>query len=84
MVSDLSRKTSDHYALFIASWVIITYFAIAVPPLGGWFRPTMGIPDEVQGRVGEPKELEGLSDDDLKAVLKEYYDRYSHFLKYKM
>ena len=38
----------------------------------------MGIPDEVQGRVGEPKELEGLSDDDLKAVLKEYYDRYSH------
>ena len=37
----------------------------------------MGIPDEVQGRVGEPKELDGLSDDDLKAVLKEYYDRYS-------
>merc|ERR1711963_263338 len=36
----------------------------------------MGIPDEVQGRVGEPKELEGLSDDDLKAVLKEYYDRW--------
>lgn len=45
-------------------------------PQGGWFRPTMGIPDEVQGRVGEPKELEGLSDDDLKAVLKEYYDRW--------
>ena len=36
----------------------------------------MAVPPEVSGRVGEPKELEGLSDDDLKAVLKEYYDRY--------
>ena len=44
----------------------------------------MGIPDEVQGRVGEPKELDGLSDDDLKAVLKEYYDRYSPLKKHKL
>jgi len=44
--------------------------------VGGLIRPTMGIPDEVAGRVGEPKELEGLSDDDLKAVLKEYYDKW--------
>merc|ERR1712083_848820 len=29
-----------------------------------------------QAEFGEPKELEGLSDDDLKAVLKEYYDRW--------
>ena len=36
----------------------------------------MAVPAEVAGRVGVPKELEGLSDDDLKAVLKEYYDRY--------
>jgi hypothetical protein len=36
----------------------------------------MAVPPEVSGRVGEPKELEGLDDDALKAVLKEYYDRW--------
>ena len=35
----------------------------------------MAVPDEVLSRVGEAKNLDGLSDDDLKAVLKEYYDR---------
>ena len=32
-------------------------------------------PPEVEARLGPAKELEGLSDADLKAVLKEYYDR---------
>jgi hypothetical protein len=36
----------------------------------------MAITPEVAARVGEPKELDGLSDDDLKAVLKEYYERW--------
>jgi len=36
----------------------------------------MAIPPEVVSRVGEPKSLDGLSDADLKAVLKEYYDRW--------
>jgi len=36
----------------------------------------MAVPDEVLARVGEAKNLDGLSDDDLKAVLKEYYDRW--------
>jgi len=36
----------------------------------------MAVPDEVLSRVGEAKNLDGLSDDDLKAVLKEYYDRW--------
>jgi hypothetical protein len=36
----------------------------------------MTVPDEVLARLGEAKNLEGLSDDDLKAVLKEYYDRW--------
>jgi hypothetical protein len=36
----------------------------------------MTIPPEVVTRVGEPKSLDGLSDADLKAVLKEYYDRW--------
>jgi hypothetical protein len=36
----------------------------------------MAVPDEVLSRLGEAKNLEGLSDDDLKAVLKEYYDRW--------
>ena len=34
------------------------------------------LPDEVAARLGEAKVLEGLSDDDLKAVLKEYYDKW--------
>jgi len=36
----------------------------------------MAVPPEVANRVGEPKSLDGLSDGDLKAVLKEYYDRW--------
>merc|ERR1712008_665604 len=36
----------------------------------------MAVPDEVLSRLGEAMNLEGLSDDDLKAVLKEYYDRW--------
>ena len=35
----------------------------------------MAIPPEVEARLGPAKDLEGLSDADLKAVLKEYYDR---------
>jgi len=46
------------------------------PPLGGRNCSKMAITPEVAARVGEPKELDGLSDDDLKAVLKEYYDRW--------
>jgi len=42
----------------------------------GGIRPIMGVPDEVVSRVGEAKVLEGLSEDDLKAVLKEYYDKW--------
>ena len=38
-------------------------------------RPKMAIPPEVEARLGPAKDLEGLSDADLKAVLKEYYDR---------
>jgi len=33
-------------------------------------------PAEVLARVGDAKTLDGLSDDDLKAVLKEYYERW--------
>lgn len=36
---------------------------------------TMAIPAEVTARVGEPKSLEGASVDELKAILKEYYDK---------
>jgi len=36
----------------------------------------MTIPPEVVTRVGEPKSLDCLSYADLKAVLKEYYDRW--------
>jgi len=36
----------------------------------------MAVPAEVVSRVGEPKSLEGLSDADLKAVLKEYYEKW--------
>merc|ERR1712029_309689 len=39
-------------------------------------RPKMAIPPEVEARLGPAKDLEGLSDADLKAVLKEYYDRW--------
>lgn len=38
----------------------------------------MAVPPEVAQRVGEPKSLDGLSVDDLKAVLKEYYDRWAN------
>lgn len=36
----------------------------------------MTIPPEVAQRVGEPKALDELSPDQLKAVLKEYYDKW--------
>lgn len=31
---------------------------------------------EVAARVGEPKKLENVSEDELKAILKEYYDKW--------
>jgi len=43
---------------------VITVRKMAVPPA------------EVLSRLGEAKTLEGLSDDDLKAVLKEYYEKW--------
>jgi len=36
----------------------------------------MGIPQEVMARIGDPKALEGLSPEELMAVVKEYYDRW--------
>jgi len=36
----------------------------------------MGIPAEVMARIGEAKSLEGLSPEELMAVVKEYYDRW--------
>ena len=33
------------------------------------------IPPEVQARLGDPKNVEEASIDELKAILKEYYDR---------
>ena len=33
------------------------------------------IPPEVQARLGDPKNTEEASIDELKAILKEYYDR---------
>jgi hypothetical protein len=36
----------------------------------------MAIPPEVAARLGDPKTLDGLSDADLKAVLKEYYEKW--------
>lgn len=36
----------------------------------------MAVNPDVAARVGEPKSLEGLSADDLKAVLKQYYDKW--------
>ena len=33
------------------------------------------IPPEVQARLGDPKNVEDASIDELKAILKEYYDR---------
>jgi len=36
----------------------------------------MGIPQEVMARIGDPKDLEGLSPEELMAVVKEYYDRW--------
>lgn len=35
-----------------------------------------GVPAEVANRIGSKKTIEDLSEDDLKAVLKEYYDRW--------
>jgi len=34
------------------------------------------IPPEVQARLGDPKNVEEASIDELKAILKEYYDRW--------
>merc|ERR1711872_988213 len=36
----------------------------------------MGIPAEVMARLGEPKSLEGLSPEEIQAIVKEYYDRW--------
>lgn len=36
----------------------------------------MSAPPEVVARVGEPKKLENCSEDELKAILKEYYDKW--------
>jgi len=36
----------------------------------------MGIPAEVMARVGDPKSLDGLSPEELQAIVKEYYDRW--------
>jgi len=36
----------------------------------------MAAPPEVVARVGEPKKLENASEDELKAILKEYYDKW--------
>jgi len=36
----------------------------------------MGIPAEVLTRIGEAKDLEGLSPEELMAVVKEYYDKW--------
>ncbi|XP_040581808.1 troponin I [Lepeophtheirus salmonis] len=36
----------------------------------------MGIPADIVARLGEPKSLEGLSADDLKAIVQEYYERW--------
>ena len=34
------------------------------------------VPPEVQERLGDRKELDGVSEDELKAILKEYYDKW--------
>lgn len=36
----------------------------------------MALPPEVVARVGEPKKLEGCSEEELKAILKQYYDKW--------
>jgi len=36
----------------------------------------MGIPAEVIARIGDPKSLDGLSPEELQAIVKEYYDRW--------
>ena len=54
---------------------LFTIIQFCSPRPWAGIRPIMGVPDEVVSRVGEAKVLEGLSDDDLKAVLKEYYDK---------
>ena len=61
--------------------IISTLFqpAPAGPAEGSGKTPgakTMAVPAEVQERVGEMKNLEGVSDDELKAIIKEYYDKY--------
>eukprot|EP00095_Tigriopus_kingsejongensis_P004095 maker-scaffold764_size101305-snap-gene-0.32 protein:Tk04095 transcript:maker-scaffold764_size101305-snap-gene-0.32-mRNA-1 annotation:"troponin i" len=40
--------------------------------------PKLKTPLIVLQRLGEPKALENVSDDELKAILKEYYDRWVH------
>ncbi len=36
----------------------------------------MAAPPEVAARLGEPKKLENVSEDELKAILKQYYDKW--------
>merc|ERR1711974_534633 len=45
-----------------------------LPPVS--YSDHMGIPAEVMGRLGDPKSLEGLSPEELSAVVKEYYQRW--------
>jgi len=40
------------------------------------YNSIMGIPAEVLTRIGEAKDLEGLSPEELMAVVKEYYDKW--------
>jgi len=39
---------------------------------------------EVAARLGEPKKLENVSEDELKAILKEYYDKWGFFIQTKI
>ena len=49
---------------------------------GGTPKPRkMAIPDEVKARLGEPVTVEGLDPDQIKAKLKELYERYFFFGK---
>merc|ERR1711974_146277 len=45
-----------------------------LPPVS--YSDHMGIPAEGMGRLGDPKSLEGLSPEELSAVVKEYYQRW--------
>lgn len=42
----------------------------------------MALPPEVVARVGEPKKLDGCSEEELKAILKAYYDKLAATFEY--